>query len=367
MSRDLTYLAFELGWAFPVVVAQWAVGRRVLWSRRRLIALVVGILTLYLSDEEVTRQIATRATLPGIDLAGLMTDRWETPVGTPVVTSTSDFYRVSKNADDPILSSGTWNLELGGAVASPRRLSLENLLSFPAFWRAVTLECVDNPLGGPLASTAIWVGARLTDLVAQAQPLPSSVRIVIIGADGLDEDLPLARLAELDPLLVYAMNGQPLPRAHGFPLRLIVPGYYGFKNVKWVTRIELAGAGAGYWNRRGWDGLPPIAATARIDQARRVSDAAGAAILPVGVALAGRRGVARVELRVDSGAWIAAELREPPLGDATWVQWRARIPDDGSREIVARVVESSGQLPPEGPISSFPAGSRGWTRRRIDS
>jgi lycopene cyclase domain-containing protein len=309
---------------------------------------------------------ATPTTSSAATIQGLAVDDWGQVGLTPLVTPVEAFYRVSKNADDPRLDAARWGLLLGGAVDAPRRFTLDQLLGLPSIDVPVTLECVDNPVGGPLMSTAVWTGTRLVDLLDQVRPTSEATRLLVVGADGLDEDLPLDRLDELDPLLAYAMNGQPLPPAHGSPLRLIVPGYYGFKNVKWVVRIDLAGPGSDYWTRRGWSSLPEITSTARIDVARRDSSPGQASILVAGVALAGRRGVTRVELRSDRGAWVSAHLRAPPLGAATWVQWRAWILDDGSSEVIARVVDGLDRLPSEGPVSSFPAGASGWTRRRID-
>jgi DMSO/TMAO reductase YedYZ molybdopterin-dependent catalytic subunit len=226
--------------------------------------------------------------------------------------------------------------------------------------RYVTLECVDNPAGGPLASTAHWIGVPLAHLLALIRPGSEAARVVVVGEDGLDEAIPLSRLGELDPLLAYGMNGAPLPLAHGFPLRFVVPGYYGFKNVKWVRQIRLDRAGPGYWARRGWDDLPPIRSTARIEVARR-SDGG---ILLAGVAFAGARGVQRVDVRVDGGSWRAAELRQPALDRASWQQWRLTVAP-GARLVEARVIDGTGAVPPAERTGSFPSGAGGWSQREV--
>ena len=303
--------------------------------------------------------VASRAAATGWN-PRLLADCDGLPQLTPLVTSSSAFYRMSKDATDPFLDLSNWQLTVSGRVCRPLSLGIADLLSLPYRGRWVTLECVDNPVGGPLIGNAHWVGVPLRELLNAAGLASDAERVVAVSSDGEDEAIPLSRVDEIGPLVVYGMNGAPLPREHGFPVRLLVPGYYGFKSVKWLTRLVLDGSGLGYWAHVGWSDLPPIASTARIDVARRE----GRGILVAGIAIAGSRGIDRVEVRADGGAWLGATLLDPPLDLASWQQWRVSIPTE-ARIVEARVIDRTGSIPPEGPVASYPGGAAGWTRREV--
>jgi DMSO/TMAO reductase YedYZ molybdopterin-dependent catalytic subunit len=289
----------------------------------------------------------------------------------PEVTLREAFYVVSKNVEDPAPSALDWRLTVHGEVAEPLELDLARLRALPRIDLYATLQCVSNPVGGPLMGNGLWSGVRMADLLAAAGPRPGAGWFVCRGLDGHFEDLPLAVAVAPDTLVAYALNGELLDRRHGFPARLIVPGRYGFKNVKWLTAIEVVGREvSGHWPSRGWTREAPMQTSARVDLVRRAGDG----LVAAGVALAGARSVAQVEARVVSqqgvpGGWIAADLHAPPLGLASWVQWRARLPlptAPGAR-VEARAVDGLGRPQSLDARSSFPDGATGLHGLEVDA
>lgn len=298
-------------------------------------------------------------------------------VGFPVdglsseVTPVPQFYVVSKNAQDPFVDVHRWRLQVGGLVQRPFRLSFEELRGIPRIDQYVTFQCVSNPVGGSLMSNAYWSGASLKALLERAGPLPTAGRVVFRAPDGHEESLPLDLALREENLIAYAMNGELLTRLHGHPVRALLPGHYGFKQVKWLTQIDLAPEDhRGYWPRRGWTDLAEIRTTARIDLARIEGDHVRVA----GIALAGRRSISSVAVRILGGErrqvtdWLPAELHLPALSHLTWVQWRTLIPTPAGEAILwaeARAVDGQGN-PQETALSGpFPNGASGLHRLQV--
>ncbi|MGE3912622.1 MAG: molybdopterin-dependent oxidoreductase, partial [Chloroflexota bacterium] len=214
---------------------------------------------------------------PGFDLPGL----------TPEITPLPNFYRMSKNVADPVLDATSWSLKVGGQVRRSLSFTLDQLAALPRTDQYVTMQCVSNPVGGPLWSATMFSGVPLADLLARAEPLADAAWVSFEAPDGHREQLPLARAGDPLVLLAYGMAGDWLTQEHGFPVRLLVPGVYGFRSVKWLTRIDvLATPRPGHWEERGWSATD-IHTTARVDLVQR-SDGEGVA---AGVAFAGVRGV----------------------------------------------------------------------------
>lgn len=288
----------------------------------------------------------------GFSLAGL----------TPEVTAVPDFYRMSKNVADPVLEETVWNLAVSGRVGRALSLTLDDLAGLPRVERWVTMQCVSNPVGGPLWSAALFSGVPLAELLRRAEPLPDAAWVSFEAPDGHREQLPLAHALDPFVLVAYGMNGEWLTPEHGFPARLLATGLYGFRSVKWLTRVELLDRPrAGHWEERGWTAAD-VHTTARVDLARPDGDA----LLAAGVAFAGRRGVSGVEARVNGGPWHAAELHVPPLSEAMWVQWRARLPlSSGESNIEARAVDGAGVPQDETARGQFPTGATGLHRLTV--
>ncbi|CAA9291050.1 MAG: hypothetical protein AVDCRST_MAG77-4728 [uncultured Chloroflexi bacterium] len=288
----------------------------------------------------------------------------------PEVTPVAQFYVVSKNAQDPYLDATLWRLRIDGLTRQSIALTFDELRALPRLDQYVTFQCVSNPVGGSLMSNALWSGVSLAALLERAGPLPDAARVVFSAPDGHEESVPLELARRPENLIAYAMNGEQLTRLHGHPARVLLPGLYGFKQVKWLTHIRLAPeTHRGYWPRRGWTDEAVIRTTARVDLAR----AENGQIRAAGMALAGGRGITAVEARVVSsdgrpGEWVPAELHTPPLSGMTWVQWRALLPPPtgvAGADVEARAVDGEGR-PQENALNGpFPNGSSGYHRLTV--
>ncbi|MGH2379423.1 MAG: molybdopterin-dependent oxidoreductase, partial [Candidatus Limnocylindria bacterium] len=227
----------------------------------------------------------------------------------PRLTEAGDHYTVDTALIDPRVDATAWKLHVGGHVERPFEIGYEELLDLPAVERPHTLECISNEIGGDLTSTAIWAGVPMADLLARAAPLPGAFDVVMTSVDGYTDSVRIAKAQDPDTLVAYLMNGQTLPEQHGYPLRALIPGIYGMKNVKWLTRIDVVtGDFLGYWMERGWSDIATYNTHVRIDSPAGPVRA-GAAVQVAGIAFAGSRGIERVEVSTDGGeTWADAEL-----------------------------------------------------------
>ena len=113
--------------------------------------------------------------------------------------------------------------------------------------------CISNRIGAGLMSNAVWQGVRLRDLLEASRPLPGAVEVFLNGADAYTDTFAFEKAMDPTTIVAFAMNGEPLPQRHGYPARVVVPGLYGEKNVKWVTRIEVVDYDAkGFYEQQGW-------------------------------------------------------------------------------------------------------------------
>ncbi len=289
----------------------------------------------------------------------------------PEITPVENFYVVSKNFSDPVVSAQGWTLNVGGLVNDPMHLSLADLRALPSVTEYVTLECISNNVGGPLMSTGQFTGVRLHDLVSMALPQPSATYARFKARDGYTESLPLSLISGAPEILVaYALDGAPLPTSHGFPARILVPGHYGMKGPKWLDSIDLASRDdGGYWESEGWDRRAVVKTTARFDIPKDGAIAkAGEAVRLFGVAFAGTRGISKVEYSTDGGKnWSAGDL-VAPLSGLTWVLWEANWTPrhEGSFVLQVRAVDGTGASQEPTSSSSFPSGASGYHTIRLD-
>lgn len=278
------------------------------------------------------------------------------------ITPNETFYRVTKNLIDPTVDAGTWRLEVGGLVTTPRIYRLAELAGLPKATGVVTLECISNEIGGNLISTARWSGVPLANLLTAAGVAPEADWVAFTCADGYTVGVPFGRATSPQSLLVFEMNGAPLPPEHGFPARIIVPGLYGMFSAKWVTRITLVQSEfVGFWQQKGWSNRGEIRTTAIVTTPAPDAILRGPATI-AGVAFAGDRGISRVEVSVDGGTtWQAATL-EAALPGATWVLWRFDWAPSapGAYRVVARAVDGSGAMQEPTRASPFPDGAAGY-------
>ncbi|MDP2660293.1 MAG: molybdopterin-dependent oxidoreductase, partial [Dehalococcoidia bacterium] len=279
----------------------------------------------------------------------------------PEVTENESFYRIDINLISPSVNQTSWRLTIKGLFDNPRSLSLSDLMAYPSETQPVTLSCISNPIGGDLIGNAYWTGLRLVDLLKNLGLRPEAKALQIQATDGFYESVTMADLLDQRTLLVYGMNGKTLPMQHGFPLRIVIPNHYGMKQPKWMTSIEATeGSGRGYWVERGWSQEARPQVLSIIDTIAKDRVAGGR--IPIGgIAWAGDRGIEIVEVQVDNGPWEPAELRAPPLGLLTWVQWRYDWPRVAGRHTFrARATDGKGRPQSRQPTDPYPNGATGY-------
>lgn len=283
------------------------------------------------------------------------------------VSPTADFYQVSKNAFDPHVEVHSWKLDVGGLVENPLSLTYSDIKALPAIEQYATLECISNTVGGALIDNALWRGVRLKDVLEQAHLKPGVLKIVLHASDHYADSIPLDRAMQEGTILAYAMNGEALNAIHGFPLRLIVPGIYGMKNVKWITRIEAVDYDfKGYWQARGWDDKAEYKTLSRIDVPRKSFQGSTAV---AGIAFAGDRGVKSVEISMDGGeTWERAEIK-PAISPYSWALWHKEWTPTraGNHGLVVRATDGEGHLQTEEEAPPIPDGASGYHHRNVKS
>ncbi|HEV8424831.1 MAG TPA: molybdopterin-dependent oxidoreductase [Actinomycetes bacterium] len=283
---------------------------------------------------------------------------------TPEVTSNRLHYTVDESIIDPGVDQDSWKLRVEGMVGRPVTLSYDQLLAMPAIEQYVTLQCISNLVGGDLVGTAKWTGVPLRRVLERAGGVPDgAVRVVFHAVGGYSDSLPLAKALEPTTMVAYGMNDRSLPRAHGFPARIIVPGIYGMKNVKWLERIEVVDYDyRGYWQRSdGWDNIAEIKTASRIDVPDELTSVKGSGVV-AGMAWAGDRGIRRVEVSLDGGVtWAPAILRRE-LARAAWRQWRLPLQPgrSGRLKIKVRAVDGRGITQTSTPAPPHPSGASGY-------
>lgn len=284
------------------------------------------------------------------------------------ITPNGKFYLVSKNFVDPRVdtSETDWTIRIDGLVERPQTLTAADLraLAGPDF--VSTLTCISNPIGGPLISTARWTGAPLAVVLRRAGVEPGVVDVVFHARDGYSDSIPLAKALAPTTALVWGMNGVPLPAKHGFPVRVIVPGRYGIKNVKWLERISLVNTDyQGYWQQQGWTDVGIVKTESQISvPANKAIVRAGAAEL-AGIAFAGDRGIRQVEVSLDGGAtWQTCQITADPSGHSlSWVLWRYPWhPAPGTYTLLVRATDGTGALQTSTHAPTLPDGASGWQR-----
>ena len=283
----------------------------------------------------------------------------------PFVTPNNDFYRVDTALIVPQVDPRNWTLKIHGLVDRPVELTFADLMKRSIEEADVTLCCVSNEVGGPYIGNARWLGVRMADLLRDAGVQKNADMMLNTSADGWTSGTPLNIVLDgRDSLLAFGMNGEALPVDHGFPVRQVVPGLYGYVSAtKWVTEIKVSrfDQEEAYWTSRGWSAKGPIKTESRIDLPRDGADVAAGRTVIAGVAWAQHKGVDAVEVRVDQGPWRQARLAEAPTAD-TWRQW---VIDDwdatpGSHTIQVRATDATGYTQTEALADVVPDGATGW-------
>lgn len=284
-------------------------------------------------------------------------------------TANDVFYRIDTALVVPQVDPATWKLRVTGLVDNELEINFAELLAEQHIESMVTLTCVSNPVGGGLAGNAVWTGWPVRNLLERAGVRPEADMVLSRSVDGWTAGTPIEALTDgRDALLAVAMNGEPLPPDHGFPVRLVVPGLYGYVSAtKWVTELKVTrfDADEGYWTPRGWAERGPIKTASRIDVPRNGARLPAGNTTVAGVAWAQTRGVDAVEVSADGGNWVQAELREEPTIDA-WRLWSLQVDlPPGEHELRVRATDGLGRVQTERTAPPVPDGSSGWHTVRV--
>ncbi|MFY1687892.1 molybdopterin-dependent oxidoreductase [Plantactinospora sp. WMMB782] len=287
----------------------------------------------------------------------------------PYVTPNRSFYRIDTALVVPRVDPETWRLRITGRVRNPMTLSYADLLARPMMERHITLACVSNEVGGDLIGNARWLGVPLGPLLAEAGPLDGTDQVVGRSADGWTCGSPTALLTDgRDAMLAVGMDGEPLPIEHGFPVRIVVPGLYGYVSAcKWLVELELTSFADfdAYWVPRGWSARGPIKTQSRIDTPRAGRELSAGEVAVAGVAWAQHVGIRQVEVRVDDGDWQPATLA-PAASTDTWVQWSWRwTADPGEHTLRVRATDATGAVQTGQSRPVAPDGATGWHTVRV--
>jgi DMSO/TMAO reductase YedYZ molybdopterin-dependent catalytic subunit len=291
---------------------------------------------------------------------------------TPLVMPNDRFYRIDTALVTPSVDLASWKLHVHGMVDHEVSLSYADLAELPLIEQYVTIACVSNEVGGNLVGNAKWTGVKLRDVLAMAGVQAGATQLVGRSVDGWTAGMPTAWVMDpsREPMIALKMNDDPLPRNHGFPARLIVPGLYGYVSAtKWLSDLELTTLEAvnGYWVPLGWSKLGPILTQSRIDTPSDGQRVAAGRVPIAGIAWAPDRGVAKVEVAID-GVWQDAQL-STPISNATWVQWLvawdAAASGPGTHAIEVRATDGTGAVQTSDVTPPAPDGARGHHRIEV--
>ncbi|MBB1153244.1 molybdopterin-dependent oxidoreductase [Amycolatopsis dendrobii] len=283
----------------------------------------------------------------------------------PFITPNGSFYRIDTAFVVPQVRAEDWTLKIHGMVDREVSFSYADIRNRPLVERTVTLTCVSNEVGGDLISTANFIGVDLVDLLDAAGVQPGAQQMYATSVDGFTCGTP-ANVA-LDPargaMLAIGMNGEALPVEHGFPARIVIPGLYGYVSAtKWVTDLEFTtwDARQAYWLQRGWAEQAPIKTESRIDAPANGTSVRAGKVRVAGTAWAQHVGIAKVEVRVDQGAWLPATLSAEVNKD-TWRMWWAEVPvPPGSHTVTVRATDQTGYTQTDHTADPVPDGATGW-------
>ena len=289
---------------------------------------------------------------------------------TPWVTSAADFYRIDTSFSVPLIAPHDWELRIHGLVDTEITLTYDDLLARGLTEAWLTLCCVSNEVGGSLIGNAAWSGVRLAPLLAEAAPHTDADAVLSRSADGWTAGTPLGALTDdRNAMLAVAMNGSPLTPEHGFPVRMVVPGLYGYVSAtKWVVDLEVTRFSdfTAFWTQRGWSPQGPVKTQSRIDVPGRSGRVAAGTVMVAGVAWAQHRGITRVEVQVDDEPWAEARLAADPTIDS-WRQWSyAWQAAAGSHRLRVRATDGTGTTQTEKIADVVPDGATGWDTITVD-
>jgi hypothetical protein len=285
------------------------------------------------------------------------------------ITPNNEFYITTYSSKVPTIHTNTFTLRIEGLVEKPYTLTMKELEEMEDVREFVTLQCIGNPVGGDAIGNALWEGVKLKKIIEKALPKPGLVKTVFYAEDGYTDSIPYSLSLSDDVFLAFKMNGEDLPRVHGYPLRAIVPGIYGMKNVKWLSKIELVNFDfKGYWEKKGWsdEAIMPVKSEILMPMDGKT--------IPIGhyviggIAYGGRYGISKVQISLDGGEiWRDADMKSP-LSKWAWVLWSYQWEPANEREYIIKVrgIDRSGKVQESEGVrgsffrsSAFPDGALG--------
>ena len=283
---------------------------------------------------------------------------------TPWVTPNGDFYRIDTALSVPEINADDWELRVHGLVEEEVRLTFQDLLDADLIESHVTLTCVSNPVGGNLAGNAKWLGLPIREVLKRARPKDGADMVLSTSIDGFSASTPLEVLQDdRDAILAIGMNGEPLPLEHGYPVRMVVPGLYGFVSAtKWVVDLEVTrfADSKAYWTQRGWSERGPIKTMARVEVPKSFAKVPAGRTAIGGTAWAQTRGITKVEVQIDNGDWAEAALTAE-ASVITWRQWSYEWDaTPGPHYIKVRATDGTGEVQTDRRAEPVPDGASGW-------
>ncbi len=364
-----------LGWltkALPVVAASdYDPGRRrfLLLTGAAAAAGVVAVLggRMLTVGQQATRAVRTAFKLPvaAVPASALPAGAsFEVTGLAPLVTPNSDFYRIDTALQVPVVDPKSWTLTISGMVEKELSISFDELAALPLEESYTTLTCVSNYVGGDLIGNAKWLGYPIRELLKRAGPANGADMVLSTSVDGFTASSPLSVLSDdRNAILAIGMNDEPLPFEHGYPVRMVVPGLYGYVSAtKWVTKLEVTtfAKHTAYWTERGWSSHGPVKLSSRIDVPRDGGGSVSAGTVTVaGVAWSQHVGIGRVQLRVDDGPWNDAELAKAISAD-TWRQWKWEWQAKSGHHVLSvRATDAKGTVQTEAIADVVPNGATG--------
>ena len=286
------------------------------------------------------------------------------PGVTPWLTPNGEFYRIDTALSVPEINITDWKLRVHGLVEQEVTLTFQDLLNAKLIESHVTLTCVSNPVGGNLAGNAKWLGLPIREVLARAKPKEGADMVLSTSIDGFSASTPLEVLQDdRDAMLAIGMNGEPLPLEHGYPVRMVVPGLYGFVSAtKWVVDLEVTrfANNKAYWTNRGWSERGPIKTMARVEVPKSFAKVPAGKVAVGGTAWAQTRGITKVEIQIDNGNWAEATL-STEASTVTWRQWSYQWDaTPGPHYIKVRATDGTGKLQTDQRADPVPDGASGW-------
>jgi DMSO/TMAO reductase YedYZ molybdopterin-dependent catalytic subunit len=279
------------------------------------------------------------------------------------ITPNDDFYLMSSHGE-PAVDPEKWSLTIDGLVDRPLSFSYDEIRKLPPYETTFTLECISNSIGGGLIGNAAWRGTKLGLLLEHACVKPQAKYAALYSSEGYTTGHTLERMGKPDNFLAWEMNGDPLPRQHGFPLRMLMPGIYGMKMPKWLTRIEFVDHEfLGFWEWQGWSNSSVRQLQSVIDDPRDRVKISGQNFVITGWAIANEAGVRKVEISTDGGAtWNEAPIFSNPMPTQMWAFWKYvwASPPQGMHTIQVRATDGNGKLQTSSSSGEWPDGATGY-------